>query len=446
MLKTKEKKWMRWAGAGLGVFAIAAVTGFVAGNLVRNNDHEAEAASANITVTDNDQTVTVDQSTSLTTLTKTSIVTVKDTTATTGYTLGAKLSQNTLPSSTVTIGSASSTSCTVASPCTLNTTTPVELLSTTSSAATGGTGETTTWTVKITVPANTPLANYIVDIEYSQDAKTPLGLTDGGNMQDSTKAQCTALAMGSTVNLKDTRDNKVYRVRKMADGNCWMADNLAFALANGSTGVPAFSPAAALIAGSTTSVQTQAQYISNTGYNTAAGQTTYLYNWCAALGDTSTNCAASVAATTNNTVIGGVVNTTGTTTSQPAVTGICPAPFRLPKGGPAATSSTAATTANEFAGLDIAMGGTGANRTSANTYPNFMANNNSDATGKSWSGVLGGLFGSGFNGQGTYGYWWSSTASNTSGAYILYLYSSSSIVYPANNNGKNLGFAVRCVL
>ena len=31
--------------------------------------------------------------------------------------------------------------------------------------------------------------------------------------------------------LKDTRDNKYYTVRKLADGNCWMTDNLAYAKA-----------------------------------------------------------------------------------------------------------------------------------------------------------------------------------------------------------------------
>ncbi len=33
---------------------------------------------------------------------------------------------------------------------------------------------------------------------------------------------------GSTVSLRDERDNKVYRVRKFADNNCWMIDNLAY--------------------------------------------------------------------------------------------------------------------------------------------------------------------------------------------------------------------------
>ena len=268
-----------------------------------------------------------------------------------------------------------------------------------------------------------------------------VGITD---MQDATRARCIATPAGTTVNLKDTRDNKVYRVRKMADGNCWMADNLAFQ--PGTTGSPTFTPAAVQVSGTQTSENAQAQYALNTGYNTAAGHTTYLYNWCAALGDTSVNCAASVAANTSQTVVAGVT-TNGTDTSQPEVVGICPAPFRLPKGGPQATTAGSyANTANEFVRLDIGMGGTGQARNSANTYPNFMANNNADSTGKSWSGVLSGVFSSGFSYQGAYGYWWSSTAINSDSSYLLHLISLSLRVHPANFYSKADSYAVRCVL
>ena len=56
--------------------------------------------------------------------------------------------------------------------------------------------------------------------------------------QDFTSVQCNSLttcnigdncnANGSTVTLTDARDDKTYRVRKFADGNCWMIDNLAY--------------------------------------------------------------------------------------------------------------------------------------------------------------------------------------------------------------------------
>ena len=44
-----------------------------------------------------------------------------------------------------------------------------------------------------------------------------------GVMQD---FSCSSLAANQIVTLKDTRDNSTYKVGKLADGNCWMAENL----------------------------------------------------------------------------------------------------------------------------------------------------------------------------------------------------------------------------
>ena len=269
-------------------------------------------------------------------------------------------------------------------------------------------------------------------------------------MQDATKASCDATASGTMVNLKDTRNNTYYRVKKMADGNCWMVDNLALDLTSSYTGKPSWGTAPVTISGSTTSANNVPQQILNNNTanqgqipNNGSAKASYLYNWCAALADTSSACAASVAAAVNNTVISGARVTTGTATSQPAVTGICPAPFRLPKGGPEATSGSKDTTANEFGKLDISMGGTGANRTSANTYPLFTG---TAATNTNWLGVLSGLYYDGLYRQGSNGNWWSSTALDATQAYSLFLSSSNTYVNPADYNGKVYGIAVRCVL
>ncbi len=250
--------------------------------------------------------------------------------------------------------------------------------------------------------------------------------------------------------LKDERNNTYYRVKKMVDGNCWMVDNLALDLTSSYTGKPSWGTAPVTISGTTTSANNVPQQAVNNNTanqgqipNNGSAKASYLYNWCAALADTSSACASSVAAAANNTVISGVRDTSGTATTQPAVTGICPAPFRLPKGGPEATSGSKDTTANEFGKLDIEMGGTGANRTSANTYPLFTG---TAATNTNWLGVLSGLYNSGLGHQGSYGYWWSSTAGSGTGAYGLYLGSSNTQVGPAGNSGKINGFAVRCVL
>ena len=48
---------------------------------------------------------------------------------------------------------------------------------------------------------------------------------------DTTAVHSTNTNLVPEARLKDTRDNKYYTIRKLADGNCWMTDNLAYAKA-----------------------------------------------------------------------------------------------------------------------------------------------------------------------------------------------------------------------
>jgi uncharacterized protein (TIGR02145 family) len=240
-------------------------------------------------------------------------------------------------------------------------------------------------------------------------------------MQGVTSAMCNNAAAGTTVNLTDTRDGKVYRVRKMADGRCWMIDNLAFSLAN--TNAPAYNPTEQLVSGSEYSVSKRAQYALNSSFTTNAGQATYLYNWCAAMGDTSINCATTAGYTGPK------------DDSSVELIDICPAPFRLP---------IASNVSNEFAKLDIAMGGTGKNIPNANAYSNWMG---TSASSMAWGGVYSGAYESRYIIVGNFGYWWSSTAySDSTYANTLHLYGSDSGVNFDKNQYKSSGFAVRCIL
>ena len=47
-----------------------------------------------------------------------------------------------------------------------------------------------------------------------------------GYMQDFTASQCSSMSQGNVIGLKDKRDNQVYAVAKLADGKCWMIENL----------------------------------------------------------------------------------------------------------------------------------------------------------------------------------------------------------------------------
>ena len=131
---------------------------------------------------------------------------------------------------------------------------------------------------------------------------------------------------------------------------------------------------------------------SNTAYNMSSGNTTYgnYYNWYAATAGTGT-CSMS---------------------SGNATASICPKGWRLP------TNSEFQTLYNNYSSSS-AMQGT----------PAFV--------------LSGCRRGSSTSGQGSYGYYWSSTAKSSAYAYYLYLDSSS--VNPQNSYYLYRGFTVRCV-
>jgi hypothetical protein len=129
--------------------------------------------TSTITVTDNNQTITEVQGTGEIVITMTSEVNVKDSSATLGYTLTATLSSTLPANSTVQItgiqsgGASSTTNCSTSSPCNI-TASPITILNHSSTAATDANGHSTTFSVKITIPANTNVGNYTVDIAYDE--------------------------------------------------------------------------------------------------------------------------------------------------------------------------------------------------------------------------------------------------------------------------------------
>ena len=72
------------------------------------------------------------------------------------------------------------------------------------------------------------------ELSYDGNRETTLyavWVPSSGNMQD---YSCNVLPSGRVVALTDTRDNNVYTVSKMQDGNCWMMENLRLDAANSS--------------------------------------------------------------------------------------------------------------------------------------------------------------------------------------------------------------------
>ena len=247
----------------------------------------------------------------------------------------------------------------------------------------------------------------------------------GGDIQTATKSNCPA----TRTIVVDQRDRKTYYIQKLGN-DCWMLTNLAYAggTANGGTntyndviaqgaGTPG-TPKGTLSNGTADSstTYTEAKYYIPTGANpttdptepstliNGTGQYGYLYNWCAAMGGQDTAaCKQAV------------------TPAPIPTTNICPAGWRLPTGEP---------TTGEFTALNTAING---GRTG--TDAGLIASPGLFQRSGSWY--------NGFNNQGSYGDYWSST--QLSATYAHNLDFRSAVVYPEYNNNKNCGFAVRCV-
>ncbi|MBR3415045.1 InlB B-repeat-containing protein, partial [Candidatus Saccharibacteria bacterium] len=252
--------------------------------------------------------------------------------------------------------------------------------------------------------------------------------------------------IGDSTTAVDRRDNTTYNIKKLADGKCWMTDNLilghdkAYTLTNEYTNIQDsdngsyYLPQAgyrASLDGSNSGTATfegtndvniqqraHVQYraqgssgdVSSSG---TLGQSTGYYNFYAAtLGcsyyrDGLSQC------------VSGYIQKD-----------ICPKGWHLPTGG----------AGGQFAALDIALNpddaSAGTNRTNATARDRFLNQASFLYSGYYYSSQLY-YVGSG-------GYWWSSTVYSTYRSYSLYLGSSGS-VRPQDDGIKYGGFAVRCV-
>lgn len=245
-------------------------------------------------------------------------------------------------------------------------------------------------------------------------------------MQNFTPNSCATLAIytGSNedaiITLVDSRGTpQTYKVAKLADGNCWMLDNLKL---GSETSTLSLTPSDTDVASNFNLPQL---FTTGTEYNnprvygpvtgdTGAGETSYgyMYNWPAA--------------------------TAGqTTTTMPAGAGdaphsICPAGWHLPTGG----------SVGELAMLNARM--QDPNATTPKTYGGAV---NWRYTGQ-FKGVYSGYRKSSFFFQGSSGYLWSSTAHTSDSGHAFYA--------SYNNQGgmsagdvaisRYYGMAIRCLL
>lgn len=242
---------------------------------------------------------------------------------------------------------------------------------------------------------------------------------------------------------RDVRDSQLYYVAKMADGKCWMVDNLKYAGAE--TGTLAQVEGQALSAdktsNSTAGNYEVAKYVDPNTQSYCMGTTNVpaltvtrcgmLYNWYAATVGTG--------------------NDTLKTAGENAAGSICPAGMKLPSSIMPTTDYGAEAT---FAAADYPIlvasmnaGVPTAGTLSNNSYNWFAGVQPAGA----WSGTFSGFWGTKYVNLGRQGYFWSSSSAvkpdNKLRAHYLSFTSGEVRTGDASyaNDTRNYGFAVRCV-
>ncbi|MFO0886951.1 MAG: FISUMP domain-containing protein [Candidatus Saccharimonadales bacterium] len=274
--------------------------------------------------------------------------------------------------------------------------------------------------------------NYAV---ADNESTTPPAAT----LQSFTTSQCSALPTytGSNeeavITLTDTRgDNQEYQVAKLADGNCWMLNNLKL---GSTTSTITLTPSDTNIASNFTLPQLTtagtADYDNPGAYgpipgDTGAGQTNYgyLYNWSAATAGES--------------------RTSHTETDGDAPYSICPSGWRLPTVGfteeyDEIEDEYSYIASGDYSNLDISFGGTG-------QYADSGANIAKWQHDGPFRGVLAGGWDEGFDGQGGFGFLWSRSAYSVDVGSAVNAVFYAGGVGPGGNAPRGYGLAVRCLL
>ena len=280
------------------------------------------------------------------------------------------------------------------------------------------------------------------------------------NMQEMRAEICEASVENETARLTDTRDGKKYWVTKLADGNCWMTQNLDLDLSTSKALTPNDSDVSrswtpdnnTLTDGTQTTTDYEAVWSWNLGdyvLTTPNAGTSCGTSGISNFGDCTSVGFQSIAGMTPMTdgnatdVISGntynahyhvgnhytwnaaTAGTGGTITSTNATDSICPKGWQLPTSNNSNSGSFQALT-NAYSISSNAAGST-----ALVSAPLYFVRSGNVASGSLWY-------------AGSDGSYWSSTAySSTNSAYSLNFYSG--VVTPSGSGGRYGGFSVRCL-
>ena len=208
----------------------------------------------------------------------------------------------------------------------------------------------------------------------------------------------------------DIRDNKPYTVRKLADGNCWMTDNLALELTAGTPVEASLNTSATAYTFTPTSCGTNGACVMNGNTLTPAPNGNYYYSWYAATAGTGTPALVSADASASVCPVGWKLPSNYTISSTKSF-GSLTNSYRLTSDG--ATSSTNYTAELEASPLSFAR------------------------SGYYYSGSL--------HDSGTIGLYWTATSFNSTNIAYDFYYSTSFTIPQYSNDGRYYSPNVRCV-
>ena len=271
-------------------------------------------------------------------------------------------------------------------------------------------------------------------------------MKSAGNLQGWTG--CSSMSSGSVTALKDTRDNQVYAVAKLADGNCWMMENLRLDAANSSDstkaqgfgGVFVGLPNPEFIFGSSTiSNQLYTVSSSETELNLIIGDNLYyrfpryanpnIAHTVSNMGSSGSNVYSYGNYYNYASAMASTSDFTAQTVSESAGSSICPAGWMLPTADP--TSN--ATSSKLFNYLyRVVNGATTSDISALRSYP---------------YNIIRSGYGTGSNiaNRGTGGYYVAKSSLSTSGVYSLYFNTTTSTSVSMTGSTKYMGFSVRCI-
>ena len=312
------------------------------------------------------------------------------------------------------------------------------------------------------VNTSIPSGTYTNTVAVSVVANPPLvaDMTSLSTMQEMTPEVCAETEVGTVARLTDARDQKQYWVTKLADGNCWMTQNLDLDLSTSKALTPDDSDVSrswtpdnnTLTNGTQTTTDYEAVWSWNLGdyvLTTPNAGTSCGTSGKSDFGDCTSVGFQSVAGMTPMTdgnatdVISGntynahyhvgnhytwnaaTAGTGGTITSTDATDSICPKGWQLPTSNNSNSGSFQALT-NAYSISSNTDGST-----ALVSSPLYFVRSGYVYSGSLWY-------------AGNAGDYWSSTAfSNTSFAYELYF--GSGYVYPSNYTDRYYGQSVRCL-